>query len=229
MASQTASWVRAAAFRSQCFSLAKSFLDRVQVGRVFRRGEEPGAGGADGVADRGRPCASRGCPRRRCRRDGASAPGPARHRAGSSHHRSGRRGAKEPRPGRGASAARKVMVFQWPCGTAAFSRSPRGAQPRSGAMLVLVQVSSMNTRRDGWESGPGISPIAPAGARRPDAPARRRSASFFRRCLPSVLIMRREGAARSRPGPPGRRQSGERRTRPHSEEGIWWRGRRRAS
>ena len=41
------------------------------------------------------------------------------------------------------------MVFQWPCGTVALSRSPRGAQPRSGAMLVLVQVSSMNTRRDG--------------------------------------------------------------------------------
>ena len=38
------------------------------------------------------------------------------------------------------------MVFQWPCGTEAFRRSPRGAQALSGAMLVLVQVSSMNTR-----------------------------------------------------------------------------------
>ena len=47
------------------------------------------------------------------------------------------------------SAARKVVVFQWPCGTLALSRMPRGAQPRSGAMLVLVQVSSMKTRRAG--------------------------------------------------------------------------------
>ena len=34
-------------------------------------------------------------------------------------------------------------------GTLAVSRIPRGAQPRSGAMLVLVQVSSMKTRRSG--------------------------------------------------------------------------------
>ena len=39
--------------------------------------------------------------------------------------------------------------FQWPCGTLAVSLVPRGAQPRSGAMLVLVQVSSMKTRRSG--------------------------------------------------------------------------------
>src|SRR6516164_2795181 len=41
------------------------------------------------------------------------------------------------------------MVFQWPWGTLATSLSPRGAQPRSGSMLVFVQVSSMNTRRLG--------------------------------------------------------------------------------
>ena len=41
------------------------------------------------------------------------------------------------------------MVFQWPCGTLAFSLWPRGAHPLSGAMLVLVQVSSMKTSRDG--------------------------------------------------------------------------------
>src|ERR1700684_1508159 len=46
-------------------------------------------------------------------------------------------------------AATKVMVFQGPWGTLAPSRSPRGAQPRSGAMFVLVQVSSMNTKRSG--------------------------------------------------------------------------------
>jgi len=37
------------------------------------------------------------------------------------------------------SAARKVVVFQWPCGTLAVSLTPRGAHPRSGAILVLVQ------------------------------------------------------------------------------------------
>src|SRR5215472_11330037 len=36
-----------------------------------------------------------------------------------------------------------------PCGTLASRRRPRGAQPRRGAMLVLVQVSSMKTRRAG--------------------------------------------------------------------------------
>src|SRR5688572_16666397 len=30
------------------------------------------------------------------------------------------------------------MVFQWPCGTFALIRCPTGAQPLSGAMLVLV-------------------------------------------------------------------------------------------
>ena len=44
-------------------------------------------------------------------------------------------------------AAMKVMVFQRPNGALAFSRAPRGHQPRSGVMLVLAQVSSMNTRR----------------------------------------------------------------------------------
>src|SRR5271165_735625 len=38
------------------------------------------------------------------------------------------------------SAARKVAVFQRPCGTLSTSRSPRGAQPRRRVMLDLVQV-----------------------------------------------------------------------------------------
>jgi hypothetical protein len=42
-----------------------------------------------------------------------------------------------------------VMVLQRPCGTLAGSRERRYPQPRSGAMLVLVQVSSMKTRRTG--------------------------------------------------------------------------------
>src|SRR3954447_15218936 len=49
-------------------------------------------------------------------------------------------------------AARNVIVLQWPCGTSAGRRSPRGDQARSGAMLVLVQVSSMKTRRAGSTS-----------------------------------------------------------------------------
>jgi hypothetical protein len=46
-------------------------------------------------------------------------------------------------------AAMKVSVFQWPCGTRASRRRPRGPQPRRGAMLVLTQVSSMKTSRPG--------------------------------------------------------------------------------
>jgi hypothetical protein len=49
--------------------------------------------------------------------------------------------------GESRSAARKVMVFQWPCGTCAFSRSFRGPQPRKGSILVFTHVSSMKTRR----------------------------------------------------------------------------------
>ena len=46
-------------------------------------------------------------------------------------------------------AARKVSVFQWPCGTRAESLPPLAHQPRSGAMLILAHVSSMKTRREG--------------------------------------------------------------------------------
>ncbi|MBB5045951.1 hypothetical protein HNR60_000686 [Rhodopseudomonas rhenobacensis] len=41
------------------------------------------------------------------------------------------------------SAPRKVSVRQWPCGAKPRSRSPLRPQPRNGAMLVLIQVSSM--------------------------------------------------------------------------------------
>ncbi|KQZ20776.1 hypothetical protein ASD47_25570 [Caulobacter sp. Root1472] len=44
-------------------------------------------------------------------------------------------------------AAMKVRVFQRPNGALALRRAPQGLQPRRGAMLVLAQVSSMNTRR----------------------------------------------------------------------------------
>ena len=46
-------------------------------------------------------------------------------------------------------AARKVAVFQRPCGTLSTSRWPFGAQPRERVMLVFVHVSSMNTNRLG--------------------------------------------------------------------------------
>jgi hypothetical protein len=45
--------------------------------------------------------------------------------------------------------ATKVVVFQWPCGILPTNRSPRGARPRSRALLVLVPVSSMKTNREG--------------------------------------------------------------------------------
>src|SRR5262245_58676112 len=45
------------------------------------------------------------------------------------------------------SAAMKVRVRQCPCGALPMRRSPLRHQPRVGAMLVLTQVSSMNTRR----------------------------------------------------------------------------------
>src|ERR1700674_1281634 len=45
--------------------------------------------------------------------------------------------------------ATKVIVFQCPCGAYPISRSPRGQRPRSRTMLVLVQVSSINTSRAG--------------------------------------------------------------------------------
>lgn len=54
-------------------------------------------------------------------------------------------------------AARRVRVCQWPCGTLALICCPRGAHPRTGAMLVLIQslpprkagVSSIKTSRAG--------------------------------------------------------------------------------
>src|ERR1700752_3770952 len=53
-------------------------------------------------------------------------------------------------------AAVKVVVFQWPCGTEARHRWPRGDRPRSLAILVVAPVSSMKTScpgsRSGWPS-----------------------------------------------------------------------------
>src|SRR5215472_6507985 len=46
-------------------------------------------------------------------------------------------------------AARKVNVRQRPCGSLAIKRLPRGARPWRRVILVLAQVSSMNTKRLG--------------------------------------------------------------------------------
>src|SRR4029077_13946031 len=46
-------------------------------------------------------------------------------------------------------SATKVVFSQWRCGTLPTSRSPRGARPRSRAILVEVPVSSMKTSRSG--------------------------------------------------------------------------------
>src|SRR6185437_15428521 len=47
------------------------------------------------------------------------------------------------------SAATKVIVFQCPCGTWPTSRSPRAQRPYSRSILVLAEVSSINTSRAG--------------------------------------------------------------------------------
>src|SRR6267142_1694126 len=44
-------------------------------------------------------------------------------------------------------AAMNVKVFQWPCGTLATSRSPRGERPEWRTILVVTDVSSIKTRR----------------------------------------------------------------------------------
>jgi len=49
--------------------------------------------------------------------------------------------------------AMKVIVFQWPCGTAATRRWPRRHLPRRRAILVLAPVSSMKTSRVGSSAG----------------------------------------------------------------------------
>ncbi len=49
--------------------------------------------------------------------------------------------------------ARKVVVFQRPWGIAARRRWPRGARPRSLAIVVLAPVSLMKIRRSGSSSG----------------------------------------------------------------------------
>jgi Transposase len=49
--------------------------------------------------------------------------------------------------------ARKVMIFQCPCGTGATSRNPRAARPQRRVMLVRAQVSPMKISRLGSRAG----------------------------------------------------------------------------
>lgn len=45
-----------------------------------------------------------------------------------------------------AAQSSRISVRQWPCGAKLRTGSPFGPHPRSGAMLDLIQVSSINTR-----------------------------------------------------------------------------------
>jgi hypothetical protein len=63
MALQRASPVRAAAFRSQCLSLAKNFSIGLRSGEYLGREEELCASSADGFFERPFPCESRDCRR----------------------------------------------------------------------------------------------------------------------------------------------------------------------
>ena len=77
------------------------------------------------------------------------------------------------------SPATKVVVFQWPCGTAARRRSPR-RRGRGARHLVDAQVSSMKTSRVRIEVGLIFEPSPPRSGRQ-GGPARRRAPTFFAR------------------------------------------------
>src|SRR5674476_449359 len=51
------------------------------------------------------------------------------------------------------NAAMNVKVFQWPCGTLATSRSPRGERPEWRTILVVTDVSSIKTSRFARKDG----------------------------------------------------------------------------
>ena len=57
-----------------------------------------------------------------------------------------------------------VVVFQWPWGMAATTRSPRGARPKRRAMFVRAQVSSRKTSRSAISPGCSLRQVARAAA-----------------------------------------------------------------
>src|ERR1700745_4347710 len=135
-------------FAQQMVELGEELLDGVEVGRVFRQEEELGPGGSDGLTYGFAPVAAEVVHHDDLiwlERGGENLLdmvrrlwpliGPFMSQGAST--RSWRR------------AARNVIVCQRPCGTLTRNLWPRGAHPLSGAMLVLVQVSSMKTRRSG--------------------------------------------------------------------------------
>ncbi len=62
MRRHTASVERSSALRSQCFELGEDLLDRVQVWRLGRLEQEPGAGRADSASHGVALVARRDCP-----------------------------------------------------------------------------------------------------------------------------------------------------------------------
>ena len=128
--------------------LGEGLPDQIEIRRVRRQEPRPGAHVAD------RPAASlplwtarlSGMTRSPGRSVGTRCCSTHAWKAGRLIGPSKTHGALSPSRRR---PARKVRVRQRPCGAKPFRRCPFGAHPRSGAMLVLIQVSSTNTSRSG--------------------------------------------------------------------------------
>ena len=98
------------------------------------------------------------------------------------------------------SAPTKVVVFQWPCGTLARRRWPRGARPCRRAILVLAPVSSMKTSllgsRSNWPSNQAWRRVRISGRSCSAA-----CAVFFERDLPTLEKAPDRGHAGGDPAP----------------------------
>ena len=184
MPRQVCSVVRGSVFAQQGLKLGKDLLDRVEIGRVARQEEQLGAGAADQLANRLALMAAEvvhddnaagveggdqelfdvsaeaGVVDRPVDDAGGGDPVAAQGRQ------------KEPAP-----AQAGVHVCQRPCGSLAIRRVPRGERPWRRIILVLAQVSTMNTRRLG-QAGPGISSTGSAGGRCRRGPAHWRIGFF---------------------------------------------------
>lgn len=130
------------------FDLGEDLLDRIEVGRVGRQERELGAGSKDRM-----PYGLRAMAAEIVENDKIAT---AKHR----YQELLDVGAEDDPVDRTVDdaravsasalrAARKVSVRQRPSGAKPFSLWPLMPQPRIGAMLVLIQVSSMKTRRSG--------------------------------------------------------------------------------
>ena len=135
-------------FAQQGLELGEDLLDRIEIGRVARQEEQLGASAADQVAYRLAFVTAE------IVHDDDVARTEGRHQ--ELFDIGAKAGAVDrPVDDAGAvmrswrSAARKVSVRQRPCGTLATSRAPRRQRPWRRVMLVMAQVSAMNTRRRG--------------------------------------------------------------------------------